>query len=214
MVLKICGITRLADAVHAADLGATALGFVFWPRSPRYITPARAAEIIAALPQAMTKVGVFVNAAAEEVETTVEAAGLDVVQLHGDERPEFGVSLGHPVFRSMTLADAADVIDAWPVGTPLLLDAADRERRGGTGRTVDWDRAAELARRRRVILAGGLTPENVGDAIAIVNPYGVDVSSGVEESPGVKDFKKVAQFLANARAAFERRAINGNRNTT
>jgi phosphoribosylanthranilate isomerase len=98
------------------------------------------------------------------------------------------------------------VIEGWPIGTPLLLDAADRKRRGGTGVAVDWSRAAALARRRRVILAGGLTPENVGDAIETVNPYGVDVSSGVEAAPGVKDLAKVTRFLANARAAFERRA--------
>jgi phosphoribosylanthranilate isomerase len=206
MMLKVCGITRLTDALHATQQGATALGFVFWPRSPRYVTAERAAEIIAELPSAVTTVGVFVDESVDRVRATAAVAGLDVVQLHGDEPPAYGEALGYPIVRSMTLADAADVIDAWPVGTPLLLDAADRERRGGTGTKVDWDRAAELARQRRVILAGGLTPENVGDAIDVVNPYGVDVSSGVEESPGVKDFSKVARFLENARAAFERRA--------
>jgi phosphoribosylanthranilate isomerase len=206
MVLKICGITRLTDALHAAQHGATALGFVFWPRSPRYVTPERAAEIIAELPAAITTVGVFVNEEVDRVKAVASSAGVDVVQLHGDEPPELGALTGYPVFRSMTLGNAAEMIEAWPVGTPLLLDAADLERRGGTGITVDWERAADLARRRRVILAGGLTPENVIQAIEAVNPYGVDVSSGVEESPGVKDFAKVARFLENAREAFERRA--------
>jgi phosphoribosylanthranilate isomerase len=206
MVLKICGITRLGDARHAVEQGATALGFVFWPRSPRYIAPERAAEIVAALPAAVTKVGVFVNEQIERVQAVTAAAGVNVVQLHGDEPPTYGAALGCPIFRSMTLVDAEAVIGAWPPGTPLLLDAADRERRGGTGVTVDWPRAAEFARQRRVILAGGLTPDNVGDAIETVNPYGVDVSSGVEQAAGIKDLAKVTRFLENARAALERRA--------
>jgi phosphoribosylanthranilate isomerase len=206
MVLKICGITRLTDALHATQEGATALGFVFWEKSPRYVAPERAAEIIAALPSALTTVGVFVNESIDRVQLVAATSGVSVVQLHGDESPEYGARLGYPIFRSMTLLDADAVIEGWPAGTPLLLDAADRERRGGTGVTVDWPRAAALARRRRVILAGGLTPENVGAAIDTVNPYGVDVSSGVEEAPGVKDIAKVTRFLENARAAFERRA--------
>jgi phosphoribosylanthranilate isomerase len=206
MMLKVCGITRLSDARHAVEQGATALGFVFWPRSPRYVDPERIADIISALPAPVTTVGVFVNQTLEGVRTAVETAGVNVVQLHGDEPAEFGDALGYPIVRSMTLVDANDVMKAWPPGTPLLLDAADRERRGGTGVTVDWPLAAALARQRRVILAGGLTPENVGDAIDTVNPYGVDVSSGVEAAPGVKDVQKVARFLETARAAFERRA--------
>jgi phosphoribosylanthranilate isomerase len=206
MVLKICGITRLTDALHATEQGATALGFVFWPRSPRYITPERAAAIVAALPSAVTKVGVFVNEAVDRVHAVVAEAGLDVVQLHGDEQPLDGAWLDRPLFRSTTIDDAEELMALWPVGTPLLLDATDRDRRGGTGTTVDWTRAAALSRRRRIILAGGLTPENVAEAIATVNPYGVDVSSGVEDAPGVKNFAKVTRFLANARDAFERRA--------
>jgi phosphoribosylanthranilate isomerase len=206
MVLKICGMTRLADALHATEQGATAVGFVFWEKSPRYIAPERAAEIIAALPSAVTTVGVFVNEVIDRVQAVAATTGLNVVQLHGDEPPDYGACLTYPVFRSVTLVDADDVIESWPIGTPFLLDAADRERRGGTGMTVDWPRAALLARRRRVILAGGLTADNVGEAIEAVNPYGVDVSSGVEEAPGVKDYVKVARFLENARAALERRA--------
>jgi phosphoribosylanthranilate isomerase len=206
MMLKVCGLTRLADALEAAQQGATALGFIFWPGSPRYIAPEQAARIIADLPPAVTKVGVFVNATIEGIRAVIAEAAIDVVQLHGDEPPAFGEALAFPVLRSMTLGDAAATISAWPVTVPLLLDASDRERRGGTGIQVDWPRAATLARQRRVILAGGLTPENVGEAIEVVNPYGVDVSSGVETAPGVKESAKVTRFLANARAAFERRA--------
>jgi phosphoribosylanthranilate isomerase len=211
MVLKVCGITRLADARQATDNGATAVGFVFWRRSPRFIAPERAAEIISALPAAVTTVGVFVNEDVDRVRDAVAESGVSVVQLHGDEAPAFAEALAFPIFRSMTLGDAADVMGNWPSGIPLLLDAADRQRRGGTGQTVDWDRAADLARQRRVILAGGLTADNVGEAIEIVNPYGVDVSSGVEASPGVKDAEKLARFLENARMAFERRALSGGR---
>src|SRR5687768_6342087 len=112
MMLKVCGITRMEDARHAAEQGATALGFVFWPRSPRYIDPERAAEIISALPKAVTTVGVFVNETVERVRAAVETAGVNVVQLHGDEPAAFGEALGYPIVRSMTLNDASDVIQA------------------------------------------------------------------------------------------------------
>jgi phosphoribosylanthranilate isomerase len=204
MILKVCGITRLEDAVLAAEHGATALGFIFWPSSPRYIEPGRAAAIIAALPPAITAVGVFVNQPADAVRRDAAAAGVAVVQLHGDEPPGYAGTVGYPVFRSMTLDDASRVMAGWDAAIPLLLDAADRKRRGGTGQRVDWPRAAALARQRRVILAGGLTPDNVAEAIALVQPHGVDVSSGVEAAPGIKDATKVARFLANARGAFAR----------
>jgi phosphoribosylanthranilate isomerase len=127
-----------------------------------------------------------------------------MVQLHGDERAEEAALLSRPVMRAVTLEDTS-ACDGWPADTTFLLDAADRQRRGGTGQRVDWSRAGVLAARRRVILAGGLTPENVAAAVAAVRPCGVDVSSGVEEAPGVKDPGKVAAFLANARRAFEKR---------
>ena len=205
MFLKVCGITRLTDARHAVGEGATALGFVFWPRSPRYVAPARAAEIIAELPSDVMAVGVFVNEPVDGIRSVAAQARLSAVQLHGDEPPAYANALAWPIFRAVTLETAPDACSAWAPEATLLLDAADPERRGGTGITVDWPRAASLARERRVVLAGGLTPATVGEAIATVRPYGVDVSSGVEESPGVKDFTKVAQFLASAREAFERR---------
>lgn len=205
MFIKVCGITRLTDALHAVQHGATALGFVFWPKSPRYVTPDGAAEIVAQLPSTVTTVGVFVNEAIDDIRAIVGRTGIGAVQLHGDEPPAYAEAIGWPVLRSVTLDDIDDVSSAWPGDVALLLDAADPIRRGGTGQAVDWRRAAAAVQGRRVVLAGGLTAENVADAIATVKPYGVDVSSGVEESPGVKDFQKVAQFLAEARTAFEGR---------
>jgi phosphoribosylanthranilate isomerase len=207
--IKICGITRLTDALHATQHGATALGFVFWPKSPRYLAPARAAEIIGELPSHVLTIGVFVNETVDGIRDVVARTGITSVQLHGDEPPAYRAALSWPVLRSVTVSDAASVVSAWRDDTLLLLDAADPVRRGGTGGLVDWQHAAQVAQRRRVVLAGGLTPDNVGEAIATVRPYGVDVSSGVEQSPGVKDLDKVARFVANARSAFEDQQNHG-----
>jgi phosphoribosylanthranilate isomerase len=204
MVLKICGITRASDARHAVEQGATAIGFVFWRASPRYVTPERAAAIIDAIPRPVATVGVFVNASVDRIHEVVARSGIDTVQLHGDEPASYAASLGCAVFKTATLATAEEVWREWPAETTLLLDAADPVRRGGTGVTLDWVRAAALACRRRVLLAGGLTPANVAEAIETVRPAGVDVSSGVEEAPGLKSAERVAEFLANARSAFER----------
>lgn len=203
MFLKVCGVTRLTDALHAVQHGATALGFVFWPGSPRCVTAERVREIVAELPSSVTTVGVFVNESIDGIRRTVATAGLTTVQLHGDEPPAYADALGWPVLRSVTLDNAADAGAAWAAGTTFLLDASDPVRRGGTGAVVNWAKAAELARLGQpLVLAGGLTPTNVADAIESVRPFGVDVSSGVEAAPGVKDFDKVARFLENARMAF------------
>ena len=203
MIAKICGVTRLSDALHAAQHGATALGFVFWPASPRYIAPERAAEIVRELPPTVTAVGVFVNQPVDEIARVAAAAGIATVQLHGDEPPEYATSLGWPVWRAMSLAAGNGTLAAWPLDITILLDAHDPVRRGGTGQPIDWTRAADVARHRRVVLAGGLTPDNVQHAIATVRPFGVDVSSGVEEAPGVKNLEKVAQFLERVRVGFD-----------
>lgn len=203
MILKICGITRLEDAETAVAHGATALGFVFWSKSPRSVTPQQAAAIVSAVPGSVATVGVFVNESMPEVARIAKEVGLSMVQLHGDERADEAAALPLPVVRALTLEDA-DACAAWPADTTFLVDAADRVRRGGTGQKVDWIGARALAARRRIILAGGLTPDNVAQAIDEVHPYGVDVSSGVEATPGVKDSSKVAAFLANARRAFEK----------
>lgn len=204
MIAKVCGITRLGDALHAADHGATALGFVFWPDSPRYIAPERAAAIVRELPPTVTAIGVFVNQPVDEIAQVAATAGIATIQLHGDEPPDYAATLEWPVWRAMSLASAANgALASWPLDITIVLDAHDPVRRGGTGQPIDWTRAAEVARRRRVVLAGGLTPENVQHAIATVRPFGVDVSSGVEEAPGVKNFDKVARFLERARAGFD-----------
>ena len=203
MFLKICGITRLEDAEHAVACGATALGFVFWPRSPRYIAPDVAAAIVARVPPAVTTVGVFVNEPVAGIRRAVREAGVGAVQLHGDEPVSYAAELTQPLLRALDVDEALDT--HWPPETTILLDAADRERRGGTGTRVDWARAEPVARRRRVVLAGGLSPENVETAIDQVGPWGVDVSSGVEAAPGVKDAALVSEFLRRARLAFARR---------
>jgi phosphoribosylanthranilate isomerase len=199
--LKICGITRLEDAQGAIQWGATALGFVLWPESPRRVAVATVAAIVAQLPSSVLTVGVFVNESSDEVARVMTETKLTAVQLHGDETLLYAASLPWPILRSVTLETVDSVTATWPSSTTLLLDAADPERRGGTGRRVDWTRAAAIARTRRVVLAGGLTPENVAAGIVAVRPYGVDVSSGVEDAPGVKNAKKVAQFLTIARKA-------------
>lgn len=204
MFLKICGITRLVDAKHAVENGATALGFVLWPHSPRFVSNRKVAEIVRALPASIVTVGVFVNEPPEGIALTLERTGLQVAQLHGDETTTHASALDWPtwkIWKSVTLDAVDDVIEAWPRETTFLVDAADPVRRGGTGQAVDWTRAAALARRRNILLAGGLTPDNVAEAIKAVRPYGVDVSSGVEDAPGLKNAKRVTRFLANARRA-------------
>jgi len=201
--IKVCGITRLTDALHAVEHGATAVGFVLWPRSPRAVTIERAAEIIAELPSNVMTVGVFVNEPVDAIRQVVERARLTAVQLHGDEPPAYADALDWPVIRAVSVNDIGEASEAWSPDTALLVDNIDPVRRGGTGAAIDWSQAAVIAQKRRVVLAGGLTPDNVASAIRAVRPYGVDVSSGVESAPGVKDFDKVAQFIANARGAFE-----------
>ena len=199
--IKVCGITRAADAEHAVRHGATAVGFVFWPSSPRYVEPQRAADIIVRLPHSITTVGVFVNQPVEEIERIAEQTGIATVQLHGDEPASYAAALDWPVLKATPLATAEAALAGWPDDTLVLLDAHDPVRRGGTGERVAWAEAARIASSRRVVLAGGLTPDNVQEAIEVVHPFGVDVSSGVEESPGIKDLNKMTRFLENARLA-------------
>jgi phosphoribosylanthranilate isomerase len=202
MVVKICGITTPGDANAAVEAGASALGFVFWPKSPRFIEPRQAREIVSTLPAFVVPVGVFVNQPAAHVKGVAALVGLGAVQLHGDEDVLYAARLEYPVIKAVSLESGvdADRIDIWPRRTTLLLDVHDPIRRGGTGRTIDWEAAALVAARRRMLLAGGLTPENVVEAVEQVRPFGIDVSSGVERSPGVKDHARI-------RALFE--ALNG-----
>ncbi len=187
---KICGITREADAALAVSLGAQALGFVLWPGSPRHLTLARVKLIVAGLPPFITPVGVFVDPDAVELAAAAKA-GIRIAQVHG----RVPMSPELPVLRAVHLGSNADGldVDVAPLQT-VLLDANDPVLHGGTGRIVDFIRAAKVAARRRIVLAGGLTPDNVRDAIRTVRPYGVDVASGVESEPGIKDHAKLRAF--------------------
>lgn len=192
---KICGITRDADAGLAVSLGASALGFVLWPGSPRHVPLARVRMITATMPPFVMPVGVFVDPTPADI-ADAAGAGIRLAQIHGkvpDASPL-------PVLRAVHLGDNDDGLDA-QVGPiePVLLDAHDPVLHGGTGRTVDFERAAAVAARRVVVLAGGLTPANVADAIGRVRPYAVDVASGVESAPGVKDHDKLRAFAKAVR---------------
>ena len=199
--VKVCGITRPEDAELAVELGAWALGFVLWPQSPRAADAVVAAGIAAALRRRVELVGVFVNPTLEALAHAADELHLSHVQLHGDEGPAFCAEAarrtGAKVIKAVRIASGADFQDLERFHTDLhLLDAAARGLRGGSGKTWDW----ELARRRRrtvpVILSGGLTADNVAAGIAAVDPYAVDVSSGVEAAPGAKDPAKLAAFMA------------------
>ncbi len=201
MIIKICGITRAEDAEAAVRHGATAVGFVFWPKSPRYVAPEAARAIIERLPPHVLRVGVFVDARLDEARRQVATSGVNVAQLHGQELPEYAAALECSVWKAMDV-DGCTSDEQWTPDVPILLDAIDPVARGGTGLRVDWTRASACARRRRVILAGGLTPENVQAAVDAVHPGGVDVSSGVERTPGIKDEAKIERFIGAARRAF------------
>ena len=200
--VKICGITSLDDALHACAGGADALGFVFYEKSPRCVTPEQARAIVAALPPFVTSVGLFVNAEPRRIHEIVAFCGLDVIQLHGDEGPADCDFSPHRVVKALRVRDAASLEEhqAYNVAA-LLLDAWVKGVYGGTGATFNWELSAEIARQRPVILAGGLTATNVAAAVRAVRPYAVDVSSGVEAKPGRKDHERVAAFIAAAKGA-------------
>ena len=190
--VKICGITRVEDAQAAVTWGASAVGFVFWPRSPRRVDAALASRIRATLPPAIEVVGVFVDQPVEEVNDIADRADLSAVQLHGAEDVTYARQMTRPVIKALAVGgDVPPVLSEWPQDVTVLLDVHDPVRRGGTGQVIDWVAASGMAEQRNVILAGGLTPENVREAIARVRPYGVDVSSGVEVSPGIKDHERI-----------------------
>jgi len=195
--VKVCGMTRVSDALLASELGAAAIGFVFWDKSPRSIQPAQAAAITAQLPPDVAPVGVFVDPSPAWVEEVSAQVRLAAVQLHGGETPEFCVAIPNRVIKAMPLREPADVERAvrLPECVTPLVDVHDPEKKGGTGRTVDWALAADVARRRRIFLAGGLNPANVAEAVRVVRPYALDVSSGLETSPGVKSPELLESFF-------------------
>jgi phosphoribosylanthranilate isomerase len=196
--VKICGITREEDALRAVRHGADAVGFVLWPGSPRTISVERAAAIAKLLPPFVWKVGVFVDASPDEVERAAIAAKLDVAQLHGREDAEQYRHLAVRIVKSVALATEEDIEKALalPADVMPLVDAVDRERHGGTGKLAAWSLAARVAKARPTLLAGGLNAENIIDAIEAVRPWGVDLSSSLEDSPGVKNAGKVAVFFS------------------
>jgi phosphoribosylanthranilate isomerase len=205
MRVKICGITNLGDALAAAELGADAVGFVFYKESPRAVEAGTVREIIRRLPPFVTTVGVFADWEADAVEKAAADCMLDLVQLQGGEPPDVCARFGPRAIKAIRMKDRSslDRMSAYSVRA-FVLDAYREGQFGGTGKTFDWDLAVEAKRHGRVILAGGLTPENVGSAIGKVSPFAVDVSSGVEIRVGKKDFGKVRRFIENARAAFGR----------
>ena len=202
--IKICGITNLDDGLEAIAAGVDALGFVFVPNTPRYITPSQAKLVIKQLPPFITNVGLFVDSEIDEIEDIVNHCKLDAVQLHGNESPEMcsQISLQTKVIKSFHVKKELQVlrneIANYRVAA-YLLDTFIKGKAGGTGQTFDWRIAEGLS--QRIILAGGLTPDNIGTAIAQLQPYGVDVSSGVEKSPGKKDTNKIHSFVRQVRKA-------------
>lgn len=198
--VKICGITNQDDALHAVSSGADALGFIFYAASPRCVPPAEARAIIAALPPFVTRVGLFVNESSAKIQKIVEECGLDAVQLHGDESPQACLGLPCRLIKGIRPHSSTDLelLADYPASA-LLVDAAVPGQFGGTGQRADWVLARQIAARYCVILAGGLSPDNVAQAVCEVRPYGVDVSSGVESKPGRKDPELVARFIRMAK---------------
>lgn len=199
--VKICGITNLDDAMAAADFGADALGFVFFKKSPRYISPANAKKIIKKLPPFISTVGVFVNEDKNTIKKTVSQAGIDIIQLHGEEPPG-ACNLSKPVIKAIRVKslENLDLVSKYrDKVSAFLLDTYTPDVFGGTGQIFNWDIAVEAKQFGRIILAGGLTPANTEKAIRWVHPYAVDVSSGVEAEKGKKDHRKMKLFTERAK---------------
>ncbi len=205
--IKICGITNLGDALLAVDLGADALGFIFYSKSPRYVAPDAAREIIAQLPPFVMSVGVFVDEDAALIQDLAAQAGLDWIQVHGQESPDYCRSLGRRVIKGFRIKDESSLKDLEPFRGAVqafLLDTYKKGQVGGTGETFDWRLAREAKRYGQIILAGGLTPANVAQAIKIAQPQAVDTASGTEASPGRKDPSKLRAFFEAVIASSER----------
>ena len=200
MDVKICGLTNLEDAQVALDSGADFLGFIFYSKSPRAVSPEMVASIVSSLGRGVRAIGVFVNESPERVSAIVSACGLYAAQVHGDELAADFSGLAIPLWRAMRMESGVAIPDPaeWPADR-YVIDAAVPGQYGGTGVTADWDAAASVANAHCVMLAGGLSPENVGEAIRRVRPMGVDVSSGVEAEPGRKDHDAVRAFVTTAK---------------
>ena len=203
MQIKICGITRRDDAADALAVGANAVGIVFYPGSPRAVTIEQAQEICAAVTGLGVTVGLFVDASAEQVEAVLASVPLHMLQFHGAESPAFCEQFGRPYLKAVAMEEGIDLLrenDRFHSASALLLDSAHDGQFGGTGTTFDWSRILPEVR-DRIVLAGGLSADNVADAVAQVRPVAVDVSSGVERSKGIKDRAKIEAFVQAAKAA-------------
>jgi len=200
--IKICGITNIDDAMAAVDFGADALGFNFFRKSPRYIEPHKAAEIIAQLPPFIVPVAVFVNEREERIREILSSACIHGVQFHGDETPEFCQRFGNHVIKAFQVKDKESIKHmAHYRVSAYLLDSYREGVRGGTGVTFDWHLAVVAKTFGRIILAGGLNPDNVAEAVKLVQPYGVDVAGGVEREKGIKDHGMLKKFISEVRGA-------------
>ncbi len=198
--VKICGITNYEDAAAAVDMGADLLGFNFYPKSPRFVSPQKARDIISKLPGFIDTVGVFVNASFQQIQETINQCQLNWVQLHGDEDPEFCnlfLSLNVKTMKALRVKDRNDIQQAENYFTDaILLDAFDPDKYGGTGLTFDWNIVGHIG--KRIFLAGGINPDNATEAIKL-GVYGIDVCSGIEAEPGKKDHKKMKKLFENIR---------------
>ena len=195
--VKFCGITNLQDAISAAELGADALGFVFYPKSPRFISPKNAKEIIKKLPPFISMVGLFVNQSKSEVEEVIKGCPLNLLQFHGDENEAFCKQYNLPYIKAITMKSDVDLlkcIQEYNSAKALLLDTFSKVARGGSGEVFDWKMIPPNTL-KPIIVAGGLTPDNVQTLLEVISPYGVDVSSGIEINKGLKDYKLMKKFI-------------------
>ena len=204
--IKICGITQAQDALQAAELGADAIGVVLYPKSPRAVSVDALADIVANVPERVTVVALFVNPEVDLVRQVLATGTVDLLQFHGDESAKFCEQFDMPYMKAVAVkadSDLQSALAAYVTAQYILLDSYDPIMHGGTGNTFDWGKVAELTERQqaRLVLAGGLTPANVSEAIEIVHPFGVDVSSGVEASKGIKEFNKMKLFIEGVRAS-------------
>ena len=194
--VKICGITRLADAISAVELGASAIGFIFYEKSPRAITLNDARAISEKLPASLARVGVFVNSPVDFIERSISNVPLDALQLHGDEPPQFCDQFNLPVLKGIQISDEKSLREMKRFDVDgFLLDTASNGTYGGTGRTFDWSLIDDKSTEVPIILSGGLRPENVLSAVETVRPSAIDVNSGVESKPGVKDHEKIHRLV-------------------
>ena len=194
--VKICGITNYKDAAKSLDYGADALGFIFYEKSKRYINPKEAAKIIKELPPFLTKVAVFVDSSFRQINKITSELSINTVQLHGNETPEFCAKFKQTVIKALRIRTSVNLqeVDSFPAQA-ILFDTFSETEFGGTGKSFDWNILKNLRTDKKIILSGGLNPDSIEQAIKTVRPYAVDVSSGVEKSPGIKDHTKIKKFI-------------------